>query len=115
LTSPAVELMISSLFNYQYVFKHSNRSAVAGKKGPDCASLRIRKTDDASAAKGAKAKISVPFDGCALHRKKATEGVRAAPLSTYLFFFLCLFLRRRFLRLCVAILCLFLFLPLGIG
>ena len=32
----------------------------------------------------------------------------------YLFFFLCLFLRRRFLRLCVAILCLFLFLPQGI-
>ena len=30
------------------------------------------------------------------------------------YFFLCLFLRKRFLRLCVAILCLFLFLPLGI-
>lgn len=29
------------------------------------------------------------------------------------YFFLCLFLRKRFLRLCVAILCLFLFLPLG--
>jgi len=31
----------------------------------------------------------------------------------YLFFFLCRFLRRRFLRLWVAILCLFLFLPQG--
>ncbi len=31
----------------------------------------------------------------------------------YLFFFLCLFFLRRFLRLCVAILCLFLFLPQG--
>ena len=30
------------------------------------------------------------------------------------YFFLCRFLRKRFLRLCVAILCLFLFLPLGI-
>lgn len=30
------------------------------------------------------------------------------------YFFLCLFLRKRFLRLCVAILCLFLFFPLGI-
>ena len=30
------------------------------------------------------------------------------------YFFLCLFLRKRFLRLCVDILCLFLFLPLGI-
>jgi hypothetical protein len=31
------------------------------------------------------------------------------------YFFLCLFFLRRFLRLCVAILCLFLFLPLGMG
>ncbi len=30
------------------------------------------------------------------------------------YFFLCLFFLKRFLRLCVAILCLFLFLPLGI-
>lgn len=30
-----------------------------------------------------------------------------------IYFFLCLFLRKRFLRLCVAILCLFLFFPLG--
>ena len=30
------------------------------------------------------------------------------------YFFLCLFFLRRFLRLCVAILCLFLFFPLGI-
>ena len=30
------------------------------------------------------------------------------------YFFLCLFFLRRFLRLCVAILCFFLFLPLGI-
>lgn len=30
------------------------------------------------------------------------------------FFFLCLFLRKRFLRLCVAILCLLRFLPHGI-
>jgi hypothetical protein len=30
------------------------------------------------------------------------------------YFFLCLFLRRRFLRLWVAILCFFLFFPLGI-
>jgi hypothetical protein len=30
------------------------------------------------------------------------------------YFFLCLFFRKRFLRLCVAILCLFLFFPLGI-
>jgi len=29
------------------------------------------------------------------------------------YFFLCLFLRKRFFRLCVAILCLFLFFPLG--
>ena len=33
--------------------------------------------------------------------------------KSYLFFFLCLFFLRRFLRLCVAILCLFLFLPQG--
>jgi hypothetical protein len=31
------------------------------------------------------------------------------------YFFLCLFFLRRFLRLCVAILCFFLFLPLGIN
>jgi len=31
------------------------------------------------------------------------------------YFFLCLFFRKRFLRLWVAILCLFLFLPLGIS
>jgi hypothetical protein len=31
----------------------------------------------------------------------------------YRTFFLCLFFRKRFLRLCVAILCLFLFLPHG--
>jgi len=31
------------------------------------------------------------------------------------YFFLCLFFLKRFLRLWVAILCLFLFLPLGIG
>jgi len=30
------------------------------------------------------------------------------------YFFLCLFFLKRFLRLCVDILCLFLFLPLGI-
>jgi hypothetical protein len=30
------------------------------------------------------------------------------------YFFLCLFFLKRFLRLCVAILCFFLFLPLGI-
>jgi hypothetical protein len=36
-------------------------------------------------------------------------------LQCYLFFFLCLFLRKRFLRLCVAILCLLRFLPLGIS
>jgi hypothetical protein len=30
-----------------------------------------------------------------------------------IYFFLCLFLRKRFFRLWVAILCLFLFLPLG--
>ena len=30
------------------------------------------------------------------------------------YFFLCLFFLRRFLRLCVAILCFFLFFPLGI-
>ncbi len=35
-------------------------------------------------------------------------------LATRYLFFLCLFLRRRFLRLWVDILCLFLFLPLGI-
>lgn len=34
------------------------------------------------------------------------------PVTGY--FFLCLFLRKRFLRLWVAILCLFLFFPLGI-
>ena len=34
---------------------------------------------------------------------------------TYRFFFLCLFFRKRFLRLCVAILCRFLFLPQGMG
>jgi hypothetical protein len=34
-------------------------------------------------------------------------------LQNYLFFFLCLFLRKRFLRLCVAILCLLRFFPLG--
>ncbi len=33
----------------------------------------------------------------------------------YRFFFLCLFFRKRFLRLCVAILCRFLFLPQGMG
>jgi hypothetical protein len=32
---------------------------------------------------------------------------------TYRFFFLCRFFRKRFLRLCVAILCRFLFLPQG--
>ena len=32
---------------------------------------------------------------------------------SYRTFFLCLFFRKRFLRLCVAILCLFLFLPHG--
>ena len=37
-----------------------------------------------------------------------------ADKENYLFFFLCLFLRKRFLRLCVAILCLFLFFPQGI-
>ncbi len=31
------------------------------------------------------------------------------------YFFLCLFFLKRFLRLCVAILCLFLFFPLGIA
>ena len=31
------------------------------------------------------------------------------------YFFLCLFLRKRFLRLCVAILCLLCFFPFGIG
>jgi hypothetical protein len=31
------------------------------------------------------------------------------------YFFLCLFFLRRFLRLCVAILCFFLFFPLGIS
>ena len=35
-------------------------------------------------------------------------------MNAYLFFFLCLFFLRRFFRLCVAILCLFLFLPQGI-
>jgi len=40
-----------------------------------------------------------------------TEG-NVAEAGNY--FFLCLFLRKRFFRLCVAILCLFLFLPLGI-
>jgi hypothetical protein len=37
---------------------------------------------------------------------------RIAAVSNY--FFLCLFFLRRFLRLCVAILCFFLFFPLGI-
>jgi hypothetical protein len=37
---------------------------------------------------------------------------RAKPPTGY--FFLCLFFLRRFLRLCVAILCFFLFFPLGI-
>jgi hypothetical protein len=36
------------------------------------------------------------------------------PRINYLFFFLWRFLRNRFLRLCVAILCLFLFFPQGI-
>lgn len=35
------------------------------------------------------------------------------PVLRKIYFFLCLFLRKRFLRLCVAILCLFLFFPLG--
>ena len=35
--------------------------------------------------------------------------------ESYSYFFLWRFLRRRFLRLCVAILCLFLFLPEGIA
>ena len=35
-------------------------------------------------------------------------------IKNYLFFFLCLFFRKRFLRLCVAILCLLRFFPLGI-
>lgn len=35
-------------------------------------------------------------------------------VGVYRFFFLCLFLRKRFLRLCVAILWRFLFLPQGI-
>lgn len=34
-------------------------------------------------------------------------------VKKYIYFFLCLFLRKRFFRLCVAILCLFLFFPLG--
>lgn len=41
----------------------------------------------------------------------STEG-NVAEAGNY--FFLCLFLRKRFFRLCVAILCLFLFFPLGI-
>ena len=41
-------------------------------------------------------------------------GSTYADKDDYLFFFLCLFLRKRFLRLCVAILCLFLFFPQGI-
>jgi len=36
-----------------------------------------------------------------------------SPMFKKIYFFLCLFLRKRFLRLCVAILCLFLFFPLG--
>jgi hypothetical protein len=38
---------------------------------------------------------------------EVTQGMRD-------YFFLCLFFLRRFLRLCVAILCFFLFFPLGI-
>jgi hypothetical protein len=51
-------------------------------------------------------------------KKGQNSGHRTALMpvnvNAYLFFFLCLFLRRRFFRLCVAILCLFLFLPQGI-
>ena len=46
------------------------------------------------------------------HSAEINKGQFALPLKFY--FFLCLFLRKRFLRLCVDILCLFLFLPLGI-
>ncbi len=40
--------------------------------------------------------------------------LRVKTMCYYLFFFLCLFFLKRFLRLCVDILCLFLFLPQGI-
>lgn len=48
-------------------------------------------------------------------REIETPGNPQFQASEIFYFFLCLFFRRRFLRLCVAILCLFLFLPLGIG
>ncbi len=40
---------------------------------------------------------------------------RLRPKDQQAYFFLCLFFLKRFLRLCVAILCLFLFFPLGIA
>lgn len=42
------------------------------------------------------------------------HGPRCIRVRPYRTFFLCLFLRKRFLRLCVAILCRFRFLPQGI-
>ena len=56
-------------------------------------------------------------------QEKRLKGSPVQPLSSSMllkwqtqrtYFFLCLFLRKRFLRLCVDILCLFLFFPLGI-
>ncbi|MFM9028412.1 MAG: hypothetical protein ACKOQ6_10510 [Bacteroidota bacterium] len=78
---------------------------------PDCAAVRTKTVDDASATKDAMAKMSVrSTDGCCTAKEVKWGRIPTVP---YRFFFLCLFLRRRFLRLCVAILCLFLFLPLG--
>jgi len=54
-------------------------------------------------------KPKVPAGSLGLLRKSNT-----ILLERYYFRFLCLFFRKRFLRLWVAILCLFLFFPLGI-
>jgi hypothetical protein len=56
-----------------------------------------------------------------IHKEQRTN-LAAMPVSLFFvadaqefYLFLCLFLRKRFLRLCVDILCLFFFFPLGIA